>query len=116
MFRRDQHEERSEDEPVPGPTEAPVGAPKADVTVVGKGARLEGTVSISGSLQIEGHIKGEIKADDDVELLPHGRVEGDIEGQTVRVAGTVMGHVVAKGRPWWLAEAGWRGTSLPTST
>jgi cytoskeletal protein CcmA (bactofilin family) len=95
MFRRGTGEETTELEAMPRPNDLRMDARESDVSVVGKGARLEGKVAISGSLQVEGHIKGEIKADGDVELLPQGQVEGDIEGQNVRVAGKLVGHVIA---------------------
>jgi cytoskeletal protein CcmA (bactofilin family) len=98
MFRRTAGEEVSELEPMPQPSDLRMDAQVSDVSVVGKGARLEGKVAISGSLQVEGHIKGEIKAEGDVELLPQGQVEGDIEGQNVRVAGKLVGHVMAKNK------------------
>jgi cytoskeletal protein CcmA (bactofilin family) len=94
MFRRAAGEE-AELEPMPQASDLRMDARESDVSVVGKGARLEGKVAISGSLRVEGHIKGEIKADGDVELLPQGQVEGDIEGQNVRVAGQLVGHVTA---------------------
>jgi cytoskeletal protein CcmA (bactofilin family) len=99
MFRRTADEQEvSELEVTPYPNDLGVDARESDVSVVAKGARLEGKVAISGSLQVEGQIKGEIKADGDVELLPQGVVEGDIEGQNVRVAGILTGHVVAKNK------------------
>jgi cytoskeletal protein CcmA (bactofilin family) len=98
MFRRTADEEAPEIEAMPRPSDLGVDARASDVSVVGKGARLEGKVAISGSLQVEGHIKGEIKADGDVELLPHGQVEGDIEGKNVRVAGRLTGRVLAKNK------------------
>jgi cytoskeletal protein CcmA (bactofilin family) len=98
MFRRSADEEAPELEPMPEPRDLRMDARESDVSVVGKGARLEGKVAISGSLQVEGHIKGEIKADGDVELLPQGQVEGDIEGQNVRVAGRLTGRVLAKNK------------------
>src|SRR6266542_6257622 len=98
MFRRTADEEAPEIEAMPRPSDLGMDARASDVSVVGKGARLEGKVAVSGSLQVEGHIKGEIKAEGDVELLPQGLVEGDIEAQNVRVAGSLTGHVVAKNK------------------
>jgi cytoskeletal protein CcmA (bactofilin family) len=98
MFRRSTDEEAPAFEAMPQPGDLRMDVRESDVSVVGKGARLEGKVAISGSLQVEGHIKGEIKADGDVELLAQGHVEGDIEGQNVRVAGRLTGHVVAKNK------------------
>ena len=98
MFRRTAGDEVSELEPMPQPTGLRIDDQGSDVSVVGKGARLEGKVAISGSLQVEGLIKGEIKAEGDVELMPQGQVEGDVEGQNIRVAGKLVGHVMAKNK------------------
>jgi cytoskeletal protein CcmA (bactofilin family) len=68
----------------------------AEVTVVGQGARLEGTVVSAGSLRIDGHVKGKITADGDVVLSPNSQVEADIDAQNVTVGGRFKGNIVAK--------------------
>jgi adhesin HecA-like repeat protein len=72
--------------------------PGAEVTVVGQGARLEGTIVSAGSLRIDGQVKGKISAEGDVTLSPQSQVEADIQAQTVTVAGKYRGNVVVRSR------------------
>ena len=69
-----------------------------EVTIVGQGAKLEGTVVSAGSLRIDGQVKGQINADGDVTLSPQSQVEADIRAQNVQVAGRFKGSIVVKGR------------------
>ena len=73
-------------------------ADNGEVTIVGAGARLEGTVVSAGSLRIDGQIKGQINADGDVSLSPQSQVEADIRAQNVSVAGRFKGNIVVKGK------------------
>ncbi|MEX2459480.1 MAG: polymer-forming cytoskeletal protein [Actinomycetota bacterium] len=67
-----------------------------EVTIVGQGAKLEGTVVSAGSLRIDGQVKGQINADGDVILSPQSQVEADIRAVNVTVAGRFKGNVFAK--------------------
>ena len=58
-----------------------------EVTIVGQGAKLEGTVVSAGSLRIDGQVKGQVNADGDVMLSPQSAVEADIRAQNVSVSG-----------------------------
>lgn len=69
-----------------------------EVTIVGQGAKLEGTVVSAGSLRIDGQVKGQINADGDVMLSPQSQVEADIRAQNVAVAGRFKGSIMVKGR------------------
>src|SRR5262245_24657981 len=69
-----------------------------EVTIVGQGAKLEGTVVSAGSLRIDGQVKGQINAEGDVLLSPQSQVEADIHAQNVVVAGRFKGSIVVKGR------------------
>ncbi len=69
-----------------------------EVTIVGQGAKLEGTIVSAGSLRIDGQVKGQINADGDVTLSPQSQVEADIRAENVAVAGRFKGNIVVKGR------------------
>jgi cytoskeletal protein CcmA (bactofilin family) len=69
-----------------------------EVTIVGQGARLEGTVVSAGSLRIDGQVKGQINAEGDVLLSPQSQVDADIRAQNVVVAGRFKGAINVKGR------------------
>ncbi|HEY7280885.1 MAG TPA: polymer-forming cytoskeletal protein [Actinomycetota bacterium] len=73
-------------------------AQEGEVTVVGQGARLEGTIVSAGSLRIDGQVKGQVNADGDVMLSPQSQVEADINAENCVVAGRFKGNIVVKGR------------------
>ncbi|MDP9295250.1 MAG: polymer-forming cytoskeletal protein [Actinomycetota bacterium] len=70
----------------------------SEVTVVGAGAKLEGTIVSAGSLRVDGQVKGNIQADGDVMLSPQSSVEADIRAENLSVAGRFHGSIVVKGR------------------
>ena len=69
----------------------------AEVSVVGRGTRIEGTVVAAGSLRVEGEVKGKITAERDVTLSPQGRVEANIQAMSITLAGRVKGDLTATG-------------------
>ena len=70
---------------------------RSEVSVVGRGTRIEGTVVAAGSLRVEGEVKGKITAEGDVSLPPQGRVEANIRATSITLAGQVRGDLTAKG-------------------
>jgi cytoskeletal protein CcmA (bactofilin family) len=70
---------------------------RSEVSVVGRGTKIEGTVVAAGSLRVEGEVKGKITANGDVSLSPQGRVEANIEASSITLAGQVKGDLTAKG-------------------
>lgn len=67
------------------------------VTVIGSGARLEGTLISAASLRIEGAISGKISADGDVILAPEAEVAADIKAANATLGGRFKGNVVVTG-------------------
>lgn len=70
---------------------------RSDISVVGPGTRIEGTVVAAGSLRVEGEVKGKITAEREVTLTPQGRVEANIEATSIVLGGRVKGNLAAKG-------------------
>jgi cytoskeletal protein CcmA (bactofilin family) len=68
-----------------------------EVSVVGRGTRIEGKVMAAGSLRVEGEVKGSITARGDVSLSPEGRVEANIDAKGITLAGQVKGNLNADG-------------------
>jgi cytoskeletal protein CcmA (bactofilin family) len=66
------------------------------MTVVARGARLEGTLVSAESIRIDGQAKGKIAARGDVFLSSHSHVEADIQAQNVVTAGTLKGSITAR--------------------
>jgi cytoskeletal protein CcmA (bactofilin family) len=69
----------------------------SEVSVVGPGTRIEGTVVAAGSLRVEGEVKGKITAEREVTLSPQGRVEANIQAGSIVLAGQVKGNLAATG-------------------
>jgi cytoskeletal protein CcmA (bactofilin family) len=69
-----------------------------EVTIIGAGAKLEGTVVSAGSLRVDGQVKGQISAEGDVMLAPQSQVDADIKAQNVSVAGRFKGSLQVRGR------------------
>jgi cytoskeletal protein CcmA (bactofilin family) len=68
---------------------------RSEVSVVGRGTRIEGTVVAAGSLRVEGEVKGKITAQQEVSLSAQGRVEANIEATSIILAGRVRGDITA---------------------
>jgi cytoskeletal protein CcmA (bactofilin family) len=66
------------------------------MTVVGRGAQLEGTLVSTESIRIDGQAKGRIAARVDVILSSHSHVEADIHAQNVVAGGTLKGNITAR--------------------
>jgi cytoskeletal protein CcmA (bactofilin family) len=72
-------------------------ADRSEVSVVGPGTKIEGTVIAAGSLRVEGEVKGKITAEGEVALSPQGSVEANIQAGSITLAGRVKGNLTAKG-------------------
>jgi cytoskeletal protein CcmA (bactofilin family) len=97
MFKRGEGDDRHE-QPI-SPAEVGIrDGSGSEVTVLGQGARLEGTVVSAGSLRIDGQVKGKISAEGDVSLSANSHVEAEIQAQSVTVAGRFKGNIVVAGR------------------
>ena len=68
-----------------------------DVSVVGRGARIEGTLTSAGSLEIHGRLTGAITVEGDVSVAAGSEVRADINAHTISLAGRVKGNLTAPG-------------------
>lgn len=67
-------------------------------TILGVDARLQGALTVEGSIRIDGHFTGIIKGSATVTIGPRGEVNGDVQADAVIIAGKVKGSVVGKSR------------------
>ena len=65
---------------------------------IDQGVMLEGTLTVTGTFRIDGHVKGNIISEQTVILGEGAKVEGQIEGNRVVIAGRFDGVIFAKGR------------------
>ena len=63
-----------------------------------QGVSLEGTLQLSGTFRLNGQVKGNIISEQSLILGENAKVEGQIEGNHVVIAGRFDGVIFAKGR------------------
>ena len=68
-----------------------------EISVVGRTTRVTGRVSGAGPLRIEGSVKGDINVTADTEVTETGSVEGNLQGDGLDIAGTLLGDARATG-------------------
>ncbi|MEM1270980.1 MAG: polymer-forming cytoskeletal protein [Bacteroidota bacterium] len=70
--------------------------PGQDITIIGRGMQIEGTLKVKGDVRIGGKIVGQVKVDGRVITTPEGVVEGEIESSTAEIANKVAGDVTVR--------------------
>ena len=63
-------------------------------TIVGDGTRIQGEVSVKGTVRIDGIVEGDVHADW-VVVGGSGKVKGNIRARGIVVGGTVEGNIYA---------------------
>lgn len=86
--------------PAPAPAPAPTASPAAAVggpgdLRLGRGVRLEGKLSFSGTVRIDATFQGSIVTDGVLVVGQDAKVEAEISCGTVVIEGEVIGNVVA---------------------
>lgn len=74
------------------------GEPAGSSAFLGKGSRITGKLSFEGPVRIEGHVEGEITAQDTLTIGEAAVVVAQISGNAVVIQGRVTGDVVARKR------------------
>src|SRR2546430_12185656 len=80
------------------PSAAKSGATEEWTGFIDQGVTLEGTLTVTGTFRIDGHVKGNIISEQTVILGDGAKVEGQIEGNRVVISGRFDGVIFAKGR------------------
>jgi cytoskeletal protein CcmA (bactofilin family) len=65
---------------------------------LGRGAFFEGKLAFSGSVRIDGHLRGEVRGDGTLVVGETGVLEAAVDVGALVVEGAVVGQVVAKER------------------
>lgn len=65
---------------------------------LGPGTSFEGKISFAGTVSVEGHFRGEIRADGTLLVAEGGSIEGSVQVRSLIVGGIVSGEVTAKER------------------
>jgi cytoskeletal protein CcmA (bactofilin family) len=66
-------------------------------SVLGRGARVRGRVSGDGDLRVEGQVEGGVTLSGELAIDETGSITGDIDAESVTIAGVLLGNVVARG-------------------
>jgi cytoskeletal protein CcmA (bactofilin family) len=72
--------------------------PESVISIIGPGMKVVGDCQTSGTVRVEGHVEGSIKAGKAVVIGKQGNVVGDITTQDAVVSGHVSGTLVAESR------------------
>lgn len=67
-------------------------------TLIGKQTVIEGKLSATGSVRIEGCIQGEVVGDANLVIGETGKLVANVQGKNIILSGEVRGNVVASGR------------------
>ena len=66
-----------------------------DVSLIGKGSVLEGTIKTDGGVRIDGRVIGEVVAKGSAAVGEGGEVDGSLTAKNISVAGRVQGNLTA---------------------
>lgn len=67
-------------------------------TLIGKGTRIEGTITADVSLRVDGEVNGEIKTSGDLVVGETGVITANVKARNVFLAGKIDGNIDAAGR------------------
>ncbi|OED42831.1 hypothetical protein ACH42_11640 [Endozoicomonas sp. (ex Bugula neritina AB1)] len=81
-----------------GSTVSAVSSKQQDqTTLISSGTTITGDTAFSGTMHVEGIIKGNVSADEGLLTVAHsGKVEGDIQAPKIIIDGQVRGNVYAE--------------------
>jgi len=65
--------------------------------MIGKGAKIEGTLNVAGDVRVGGQIVGEVNVEKKLMVTAEGRIDANIQTGDADFAGRIKGDVVAKG-------------------
>ena len=96
IFGRDEaNPDRQPVQTTTSPSASPATTEAADRTVIARPSKIEGSISGSGEIVINGLVNGTIEATGTVRVAQQGRVEATVHGKIVSVEGTVTGDITA---------------------
>jgi cytoskeletal protein CcmA (bactofilin family) len=67
-----------------------------EITIVSRGVKIEGKVTITGNIRIDGEIQGDIFSNGNITIGEDAKVNGQINANFITIAGKVSGIVRAK--------------------
>lgn len=64
-------------------------------TFIADGVIISGDLHGNGTILVEGIVEGEVRVAGSVTVHPSGLITGTVEADTIRVAGSVVGNIIA---------------------
>lgn len=64
-------------------------------TIIGEGAVFTGNLAVKDTIRIDGEVTGNVKTDSVLILGSSGKIEGDVEADTIFAGGTIRGKLTA---------------------
>ena len=80
-----------------------------EATVISKGVKIEGKLSCSGNIRLDGEVQGDISSEGVVIIGENGKVNGQINADSVTIGGKVTGTIRAKDKVVLEAKANLKG-------
>lgn len=84
-------------------------------TIIGKGTKIEGTITIEGSTRIDGFISGKLISNDVVTIGPNGEVRAEVKAKSIILGGRVQGNLEASEKIELQAKSELRGDLIAKS-
>ena len=72
------------------------GTRSEEATVISRGVKIEGKLSCSGNIRLDGEVQGDISSQGVVIVGENGKVNGQINADNITIGGKVTGTVKAK--------------------
>lgn len=85
------------------------GTRSEEATVISRGVKIEGKLSCSGNIRLDGEVQGDISSQGVVIIGENGGVNGQINADSVTIGGKVTGTIRAKDKVVLEAKANLKG-------
>ena len=69
-----------------------------ETTIISAGVKIEGKVKSNGNIRVEGQIEGDIESRGSIVIGGNGEVNGQVNAESISIAGNVTGTVKAKSK------------------
>ena len=69
-----------------------------ETTIISLGVKIEGKVKSNGNIRVEGQIEGDIESRGSIVIGGNGEVNGQVNADSISIAGNVTGTVNAKSK------------------
>ena len=72
------------------------GVKSEETTIISNGVKIEGKITSSGNIRVDGEVQGDILSQSNVAVGESGQVNGQINAEVITIGGKVSGTVKAK--------------------